>query len=91
MKYTEPPLKSQDHIGLLEERGLIIEDEIRARKYLENVGYLTMIERLLKKINPENSFVDKVITLVDEYPTVNTSSMGFPNNWHEEPAWKDVD
>ncbi|MFT6844808.1 MAG: abortive infection bacteriophage resistance protein [Flavobacteriales bacterium] len=50
-------------------------------------GIIAMTDRLLKKINPTHSFITKVIDLIDEYPTINTSLMGFPDNWREEPAW----
>lgn len=39
MKYTKPPLKISDQIKLLESRGLIIKDKIKAEKYLSNISY----------------------------------------------------
>lgn len=39
MKYSKVPLSCDKHIELLKSRGLIIDDEERAAKYLGNVGY----------------------------------------------------
>ncbi|MGI8638813.1 MAG: Abi family protein [Pyrinomonadaceae bacterium] len=39
MKYTKPPLTISDQIKLLESRGLIISDKIKAEKYLSNISY----------------------------------------------------
>ncbi|XOV66077.1 MAG: Abi family protein [Fluviicola sp.] len=51
-------------------------------------GVISMIDRLLKKINPTNSFISEITSLVNKYPTVNTTLMGFPREWRENPAWK---
>ncbi len=51
-------------------------------------GVISIIDRLLKEINPSNSFVERIITLIDDYPSIKTNSMGFPTNWRDEPAWK---
>ncbi len=39
MKYAKPPLTISDQIKLLEGRGLIISDKIKAEKYLANISY----------------------------------------------------
>lgn len=51
-------------------------------------GMISLIDKLLSQVNPTNTFLDKVISLIKEYPEVNTRFMGFPNDWIEEPAWK---
>lgn len=51
-------------------------------------GVISMTDRLLKSFNPNNSFVTKVNALIDEYPEIDTTLMGFPNNWRENPAWR---
>lgn len=53
-------------------------------------GVIAMIDRLLSKINPTNSFILKINSLIDEYPTINVSLMGFPENWKEHAVWKKV-
>lgn len=50
-------------------------------------GVIAMIDRLLSKINVSNRFIEKVIGLIEEYPSVNTRFMGFPNDWKEDAAW----
>lgn len=39
MNYSKPPLSISDQITKLEERGLIIDDIERAKKYLSHIGY----------------------------------------------------
>lgn len=51
-------------------------------------GVIAMIDRLLIPINPTNNFIEKITTLINETPVINTNYMGFPDNWIEEPAWK---
>lgn len=51
-------------------------------------GVVSLIERLLFTINPTNSFIKKIATLIGEYPAIDTEKTGFPNDWKEEPAWK---
>ena len=50
-------------------------------------GIISMIDRLLSAINPNNQFVKKVIDLIHIYPTISTRSMGFPDGWRTNPAW----
>ena len=42
MNYDKPVLSIQEQLSLLIERGLIIEDPARAKKYLETVGYFRL-------------------------------------------------
>jgi abortive infection bacteriophage resistance protein len=51
-------------------------------------GTIAIIQRLLNPINETNKFIEKLISLTDKYNSINTSLMGFPGNWKEEPAWK---
>ncbi len=39
MKYIKPPLTIPEQIKLLESRGLIIANKIKAEKYLSNISY----------------------------------------------------
>jgi abortive infection bacteriophage resistance protein len=50
-------------------------------------GIVSLISRLLDKINTGNRFIEKLTNLVDEYPSIRTASMGFPSTWKESPAW----
>ena len=42
MFYTKQPYTCDQLIELLKNRGLLIEDEVRAKKYLQNVGYFRL-------------------------------------------------
>lgn len=39
MKYEKPPISTQDHIQLLKDRGLVINDADRAGRFIESIGY----------------------------------------------------
>lgn len=49
---------------------------------------LSMIVYLLKIINPKQSVPYKLKDLLSKYPNVDTSAMGFPENWESEPLWE---
>jgi abortive infection bacteriophage resistance protein len=49
--------------------------------------FLCCLWYLLRQINPETQFVEKLKTLFAKYPNVSISSMGFPKNWEEENFW----
>ena len=60
-----------------------IPDNFRSTLY----GVVSIMDRLLKKINPENQFIVKLTALIDKFPTINTRYMGFPEQWKKSPAW----
>ena len=49
---------------------------------------LCVITYLLDIINPNNTFRDKLQDLFIEYPNIDVSAMGFPQNWQNEPLWR---
>lgn len=51
-------------------------------------GAICLIDRLLHNTNSKNRFIEKVLSLMDEFSNINVSHMGFPDNWRREPAWK---
>jgi len=61
-----------------------------AIKNINNRTYyiLSMIIYLSKVVNPKTKFKDKFIALLTKYPNVDTSAMGFTNNWKQEELWK---
>ncbi len=62
MKYKKTPFTVNQHIELLKQRGLIIEDENRARKYLKNVGYFRLSGYMyhLQLANSEHTFKNNI-------------------------------
>lgn len=51
--------------------------------------YISIIKYLLDRVNPKNSFTEKLIQLFDKYPNVDyIKSMGFPNDWKNQPLYK---
>ena len=49
-------------------------------------GIVSIINRLLLSFNPENMFIEKIEALIEEY-SIDTSLMGFPNEWKETATW----
>jgi abortive infection bacteriophage resistance protein len=49
---------------------------------------LSMVLYFLQTINPNNSFSERFIKLLEKYPNVDTRAMGFPTNWKNENLWK---
>ena len=57
------------------------------------VNLLTLSMRIISinsfnSISADNTFVKRFKHLLNEYPTVDTSLMGFPIGWENEPIWK---
>lgn len=49
-------------------------------------GIISIINRLLLSFNPENRFIEKIESLIEEY-SIETKLMGFPENWKNEAHW----
>src|SRR5690554_3369980 len=49
---------------------------------------LSMILYFLQSINPHNSFSKRFQELLKDYDNVDLKSLGFPDNWSEEPLWR---
>ena len=48
---------------------------------------LSMILYLLNIINPNHKFKEKLFSLFNKYPDIDTFAMGFPNNWKTQQLW----
>ena len=48
---------------------------------------LAIIAYLLDTITPHNSFRKKIKELIEKYDTVDTTAMGFPNEWLSDSFW----
>ena len=49
---------------------------------------LCIIKYLMDAIVPGNDIVSKLRSLFLEYPSIDLSAMGFPQNWEMEPLWQ---
>lgn len=49
---------------------------------------ICMIRYFLYTVSPNNSFKDKLKTLLAAYPNIDTAAMGFPSDWESEDIWK---
>jgi abortive infection bacteriophage resistance protein len=49
---------------------------------------ICIIKYLLFTVSPNNTFTQKLKSLLTEYPTIDIKAMGFPVNWQQEPLWK---
>lgn len=43
---------------------------------------------LMNVIHPDNTFKQKLKSLLTEYPIVDVAAMGFPKLWYNEPLWR---
>jgi abortive infection bacteriophage resistance protein len=48
---------------------------------------ICIIKYLLFTVSPNNRFTQKLLSLLAEFPTIDTRAMGFPPNWRTEPIW----
>jgi abortive infection bacteriophage resistance protein len=51
---------------------------------------ICIIKYLLFTVSPNNTFTQKLKSLLAEYPTIDIKAMGFPVDWQNEPLWNDV-
>jgi len=49
---------------------------------------ICIIKYLLFTVSPNNTFTQKLKSLLAEYPTIDIRAMGFPANWDTEPLWQ---
>lgn len=55
-------------------------------KIYTNLCCLTYLQN---QIHPNNQFVKQFKSLLTNYPNVDTRAMGFPENWQNEPLWRE--
>jgi abortive infection bacteriophage resistance protein len=48
---------------------------------------ICIIKYLLFTVSPNNTFTQKLKSLLAEFPTIDTRAMGFPAAWQAEPLW----
>ncbi len=50
-------------------------------------GILTILHYLLRKISPLSLWHNRLITLLNSYPSIPKKDMGFPENWEQSHLW----
>ncbi|MDO5988416.1 Abi family protein [Flavivirga amylovorans] len=52
-------------------------------------AYICIVKYLSDRVNPKNTFKEKILGLLDKYPNIdNYKGMSFPQDWREQPLWK---
>jgi abortive infection bacteriophage resistance protein len=67
-----------------EERNIDTDDKV-----LRTYAALCCIQYCLCKINPYSHFRQELQALINKYSTIDISQMGFPDEWQDQPLWKD--
>lgn len=49
---------------------------------------LCILKHFIDVVYPHNNFKHELVALLKEYPIVDISAMGFPQNWQEQPLWQ---
>jgi len=49
---------------------------------------ICIIKYLLFTVSPNNTFTQKLKSLLEEFSTIDIRAMGFPAKWHTEPLWQ---
>ncbi|WP_396159516.1 Abi family protein [Flavobacterium sp.] len=60
--------------------------EITSNFHIAIYGIISLINRLLSSFNPENSFIKRIEQIIEEH-NIDTSLMGFPENWKKVATW----
>ncbi len=63
-----------------------IDSSITTTRFFYN---LCIIKYLVDIICAENKFKERLIKLLNKYQLIDLRAMGFPDNWKEEPLWRD--
>ena len=49
---------------------------------------ICIIKYFLDTISPQNDMRDKILHLLNDFPSIDIIAMGFPQNWQQEPLWQ---
>lgn len=50
---------------------------------------LCILKHFMDIIRPDNDFKIRLVALLEKYPMIDISAMGFPENWKSQPVWAD--
>jgi len=48
---------------------------------------ICIVKYLLFTVSPNNTFTQKLKSLLATFPTIDIRAMGFPDDWQNEPLW----
>ena len=51
---------------------------------------LSIILYFLQTVNPNTTFPARFKALLNKYPSIDVSAMGFPTNWELNSLWTDI-
>jgi len=49
--------------------------------------FLCCMVHMLRQVNPYSSFVAKLKSLFAKFPAIDSTTMGFPTDWKDDPYW----
>ena len=49
-----------------------------------------MLAYFFSHCNVDSDWVEKIKRLIKNYPQINLSEMGFPQNWEQRPIWQKI-
>ena len=64
-----------------------ISDVPSSKEYHKLYIHLCCMKYLLNVANPGNHFKNKLSSLLEKYPQVDTNALGLKPNWRDEPLW----
>lgn len=52
-------------------------------------AYISIIKYLINVVNPNNTFTEKLVKLIEKYPNIDIhKGMSFQMDWKEQPLWR---
>jgi len=57
-------------------------------KLIPNSSNICIIKYFLNIISPNNDLFQKIKTLFANYPEIDLNALGFPQEWENEPLWR---
>lgn len=87
--FDKPPLTIDEQLQLLKNRGLTIQDEERASRFLEVVSLFRLSPYMRPYVSPDSLWKNRLEELLAKYANIPLNAMGFSENWKKHPIWDD--
>lgn len=65
-----------------------IEDVPKEHEFSKLYVHMALMRYLLNVIHPKNTFAKDLKALMEKYPNIDPTALGFKENWNNEPLWK---